>query len=120
MVHAFNAVRTVEHGNVDGKISAFAESCERFQVKVKEDNAGGNAIFAGGDFHFTERFFAELSLNAVANVCFVFTRRDYRKFRCCGNVGFEFVPKFCIVIVLGGILARLDPIDILLIVVEVE
>ena len=120
MVHAFNTIRTVEHGDVDGKITAFAESCERFQIKVEEDYAGGDAVFAGGDFHFTERFFAELSLNAVANIGFVVVCAYNGKLRGCGDVCFDLMPKFCIVIVLGGILARLDPIDILLIIVEVK
>ena len=120
VVHAFNAVRAVEHGDVDGKISAFAESCERFQVKVEENYAGSDAVFAGGDFHFAERFLAECFLDAVADVGFAVVCAYNGEFGRCGNIGFETVPKFSIAIVLCAVLSGLNPFNILRIAFEVE
>ena len=82
-----HAKEMVEHGDVDGKISAFAESCERFQVKVEENYAGSDAVFAGGDFHFAERFLAEYFLDAVADVGFAVVCAYNGKFGRCGNIG---------------------------------
>ena len=120
VVHAFNAVRAVEHRDVDGKFSILTKSCERFQIKIEENNARSDAVFACDNFHVAESVLTEHILHALANICFVIARCCNRELWCGRNTGFKFAPKFRIAIVLGVVLARLNPINVLRIILEVK